>query len=108
MNVGADTSTIDIIVDASASRFLLKFGNAADADVNIADFKPGRIIDDAGDRQAEDSLEIGDGPTGIFAVDAIGSERRQRRIGLGYPIQLLLHLANLGACGADSQIGAGP
>lgn len=89
-------------------RFLLKFGNAADADIDIADLEPGRIIDNAGDRQAEDSLKIGDGPTGIFAVDAIGGERRQRRIGLGYPIQLLLHLANLGACGADSQIGAGP
>ena len=63
--------------------FLLKFGNAADADIDIADLEPGRIIDDAGDRQAEDPLEIGNGLARFFTKNTIGSNCWKGRIGLG-------------------------
>lgn len=73
----------DLIVNVSAPWFLLKFGNAADADIDIADLEPGRIIDDAGDRQAEDSLEIGNGLARFFTKNTIGSNCWKGRIGLG-------------------------
>ena len=52
-------------------------------DIDIADLEPGRIIDDAGDRQAEDSLEIGNGLARFFTKNTIGSNCWKGRIGLG-------------------------
>ena len=54
--------------------FLLKFGNAADADIDIADLEPGRIIDDAGDRQAEAGLETLDADGKIAASTLVAAK----------------------------------
>lgn len=89
-------------------RCLLKFGNSADADINITDSKPGRIVDNSGDRKSENSLKIRDSLTGPLTVYAVGSDGWQGRIGLGNSVKLFLHLADFGAGGAYSQVGSRP
>ncbi len=74
---------------------LIQFRDAAHSHVDLGDLIPGRIIDHSGNGQTEYRLEFADCITCGAAIDAIGSDRGDRRIVAVNTVELLLDLAHL-------------
>lgn len=87
---------------------LCEFCDPRYADIDLGDFIPGRIIDNAGFRKSEDRLEFSYGSFSRRAEDAVGSDFPDCGICIGNNGELLLHLSYLVAGGTDRQIISRP
>ena len=86
----------------------IQLRNPANSNIDLTDLIPSRVINNPRLWQSKNILEFPNSIRSRFSINTIHSNRRQRRIILSNPIQLLLYLPNLIPAASNRQIISRP